>query len=177
MNIQGWFPLGWTGWISLPSKGLSRVFSSTTVRKHQLSGLSLPYGPALMFVHDDWETTALTLQPLLDKCPPGRCWGKGEDARAHWPLPFCKHGQQPELQKAQLVKTDHFFLQCRRRYNTCLSYWRSSLIVIAHNSPSEDGFSHHDAPQKLTFLGSAWVFKASFPLVSKVDGHVIASSP
>ena len=73
MNIQGWFPLGWTGWISLPSKGLSRVFSSTTVRKHQLSGLSLPYGPALMFVHDDWETTALTLQPLLDKCPPGRC--------------------------------------------------------------------------------------------------------
>ena len=73
MNIQGWFPLGWTGWISLPSKGLSRVFSSTTVRKHQLSGLSLPYGPALMIVHDDWETTALTLQPLLDKCPPGRC--------------------------------------------------------------------------------------------------------
>ena len=31
MNIQGWFPLGWTGWISLLSKGLSRVFSSTTV--------------------------------------------------------------------------------------------------------------------------------------------------
>ena len=29
MNIQGWFPLGWTGWISLQSKGLSRVFSST----------------------------------------------------------------------------------------------------------------------------------------------------
>ena len=35
MNIQGWFPLGWTGWISLQSKGLSGVFSSTTVRKHQ----------------------------------------------------------------------------------------------------------------------------------------------
>ena len=35
MNIQGWFPLGWTGWISLQSKGLSRVFSSTTVGKHQ----------------------------------------------------------------------------------------------------------------------------------------------
>ena len=37
MNIQGWFPLGWTGWISLQSKGLSRIFSSTTVQKHQLS--------------------------------------------------------------------------------------------------------------------------------------------
>ena len=35
MNIQGWFPLGWTSWISLQSKGLSRVFSNTTVQKHQ----------------------------------------------------------------------------------------------------------------------------------------------
>ena len=35
MNIQDWFPLGWTGWISLLSNGLSGVFSSTTVRKHQ----------------------------------------------------------------------------------------------------------------------------------------------
>ena len=35
MNIQDWFPLGWTGWIFLQSKGLSRVFSSTTVQKHQ----------------------------------------------------------------------------------------------------------------------------------------------
>ena len=36
MNIQDWFPLGWTGEISLQSKGLSRVFSNTTVQKHQL---------------------------------------------------------------------------------------------------------------------------------------------
>ena len=35
VNIQDWFPLGWTGWISLQSKGLSRVFSNTTVQKHQ----------------------------------------------------------------------------------------------------------------------------------------------
>ena len=35
MNIQDWFPLGWTGWISLQSKGLSRVFSNTAVQKHQ----------------------------------------------------------------------------------------------------------------------------------------------
>ena len=35
MNIPDWFPLGWTGWISLLSKGLSRVFSNTTVQKHQ----------------------------------------------------------------------------------------------------------------------------------------------
>ena len=38
MNIQDWFPLGWTGLISLLSKGLSRVFSNTTVQKHQFFG-------------------------------------------------------------------------------------------------------------------------------------------
>ena len=38
MNIQDWFPLGWTGWISLQFRGLSRVFSNTTVQKHQFFG-------------------------------------------------------------------------------------------------------------------------------------------
>ena len=41
MNIQGWLPLGWTGWVSLQSKGLSRVFSTTTVQKHQFFGAQL----------------------------------------------------------------------------------------------------------------------------------------
>ena len=41
MNIQDWSPLGWTGWISLQSKGLSRVFSNTTVQKHQFFGAQL----------------------------------------------------------------------------------------------------------------------------------------
>ena len=38
LNIQDWFPLGWTGWISLFSKRLSRVFSNTTVQQHQFFG-------------------------------------------------------------------------------------------------------------------------------------------
>ena len=38
MNIQDWLPLGWTGWISLQSKGLSRIFSNTTVQKLQFFG-------------------------------------------------------------------------------------------------------------------------------------------
>ena len=41
MNIQDWFPLGWTAWISLQSKGLSRVFSNTTVQKHQFFSAQL----------------------------------------------------------------------------------------------------------------------------------------
>ena len=41
MNIQDWFPLGWTDWISLQSKGLSRLFSNTTGQKHQFFGAQL----------------------------------------------------------------------------------------------------------------------------------------
>ena len=41
MNIQGWFPIGLTAWISLQSKGPSRVFSNTTVQKHQFFGIQL----------------------------------------------------------------------------------------------------------------------------------------
>ena len=41
MNTQDWSPLGWTGWISLQSKGLLRVFSNTTVQKHQFFGAQL----------------------------------------------------------------------------------------------------------------------------------------
>ena len=41
MNTQDWSPLGWTGWISLQSKGLSRIFSNTTVQKHQFFGPQL----------------------------------------------------------------------------------------------------------------------------------------
>ena len=45
INTQDWFPLGWTGWISLQSKELSRVFSNTTVQKHQFFGTQ----PSLAF--------------------------------------------------------------------------------------------------------------------------------
>ena len=41
VNTQDWSPLGWTDWISLQSKGLSRVFSNTTVQKHQFFGAQL----------------------------------------------------------------------------------------------------------------------------------------
>ena len=55
MNTQDWFPLGWTGWISLLSKGLSRVFPNTTVQKHQCFGAQLFYSPTLTSIHDYWK--------------------------------------------------------------------------------------------------------------------------
>ena len=58
MNKQDWYPLGWTGWISLQSKGLSTVFSNTTVQKHQFFGAQL-YSPTLTSIHDDWKNHRL----------------------------------------------------------------------------------------------------------------------
>ena len=54
VSIQDWFPLGWTGWISLQSKGLSRVFSNTTVQKYQFFGTQLFYSPTLTSIHACW---------------------------------------------------------------------------------------------------------------------------
>ena len=49
MNIQDWFPLGWTAWISLLSKGLSRIFSNTTVQKHNFLMFSFFFSFLLIF--------------------------------------------------------------------------------------------------------------------------------
>ena len=55
MNIQDWFPLGWIGCISLQSKGFSKVFSNSTVQKHQFSGAQLSLWSNLASIHDHWE--------------------------------------------------------------------------------------------------------------------------
>ena len=55
MNTQDWSPLGWTVWISLQSRGLSRVFSNTTVQQHHFSALSFLYGLTLTSIHDYWK--------------------------------------------------------------------------------------------------------------------------
>ena len=59
MNIQDWFPLGWTGCIFLQSKGLSRVFSNTSVQKHQFLALSFLYNPTLTSIHDHRKNKSL----------------------------------------------------------------------------------------------------------------------
>ena len=58
MNIQGWFPLGLTGWISLLFKGLSRIFSNTTVHKHQFFDAQLFF--MVQFSHP-YMTTSKTI--------------------------------------------------------------------------------------------------------------------
>ena len=67
MNIQDWFPLGWTGWICVLSKGLSRVFSNTTVQKHQSSVLSFLHSPTLTSIPDHWKNHSLDYMDLCGK--------------------------------------------------------------------------------------------------------------
>ena len=66
MNTQDWSPLGWTGGISLQSKRLSRVFSNTTVQKHQFSVLSFLHSPTLTSIHDHRKNHSLDKTDL--------CW-------------------------------------------------------------------------------------------------------
>ena len=55
MSIQDWFPLEWIGYISLQSKGLSRIFPNTTVQNHQFFMLSFLHTPTLTLIHDYWK--------------------------------------------------------------------------------------------------------------------------
>ena len=70
MNTQDWYPLGWTGWISLQSKGLSRVFSNKSINSQfksiNSSALSFLYSPTLTFIHDYWKNHSLDYTDL--------CW-------------------------------------------------------------------------------------------------------
>jgi len=56
---QGWSPSEWTGWISLQSKGLSRVFSNTTVQKHQFFSTQLSSQSNSHIIHDHWKNHSL----------------------------------------------------------------------------------------------------------------------
>ena len=67
VNIQGCFPLGLTGLISLQSQGLSRVFSSNTDQMCQFFGISLLYGPTFISIHDYWINITLPTKTHIVK--------------------------------------------------------------------------------------------------------------
>ena len=66
MNFQDWFPLGWTGWISLQSKGLSRVISNSTIQKHQFFGGQLSLS-TLTSIHDYWKNHSFDWMDLCQQ--------------------------------------------------------------------------------------------------------------
>ena len=65
-NTQDWSQTEWTGWISLQSKGLSRVFSNTTVQKHPFFGAQLSLQSILTSIHNHWKNHSLDSMDL--------CW-------------------------------------------------------------------------------------------------------
>ena len=67
-NTQDWSPLGWTGWISLQSKGLSRVFSSNTIQRHQLFGAQPSlWSNSHICTGPNGKTIALTIWTVVGK--------------------------------------------------------------------------------------------------------------
>ena len=81
MNTQDWSPLGWTGWISLHSKGLSRVFSNTKFKCINFLALSFLHSPTLTSIHDHWKNHSLDYTDL--------CWQTNVSQEitgwlAHW---------------------------------------------------------------------------------------------
>ena len=67
MNVQGWFPLGLMGWITLQFKGLSRVFLQQQFKTINYSVFSFLYDPTLTAIHDHWKTIALTRWTIISK--------------------------------------------------------------------------------------------------------------
>ena len=67
MNTQDWSPLGWTGWIPLQSKGLSRVFYKTAVEKHLFFSTQLLHSPTFTSIYDHWKTIALIRRTFVGK--------------------------------------------------------------------------------------------------------------
>ena len=84
MNIQDWFPLGQTGWISMQSKGLSRVFSNTTVQKYQFFNAQFFYDPNFTSINDYWKSHNFN---KTDLCQYSNVAGRGTTSRALLLLP------------------------------------------------------------------------------------------
>ena len=79
MNIQDWFPLGQTGWISMQSKGLSRVFSNPTFQKYQFFSAQFFYDPTFTSIHDYWKSHNFN---KTDLCRYSNVAGRGTTFRA-----------------------------------------------------------------------------------------------
>ena len=100
MNIHDWFPLGWTGWISLQSKGLSRAFSNTKVQKHQFLDTQLSF----------YVSSRVTKNSLLLSKDKKWYKGRAED----W---FRQVGNMAEI----CTQNIHWVTQ---RNSVCLIFWK-----------------------------------------------------
>ena len=112
MNIPDWFPLGWTGFIFLLSKGLSRVFSSTAFQKHQFFMFSFLYDSTLISVHDYWNNHSFDYTDICQQK-----WCLCISLLSWWIIGSCSLSQHP------------FFLFIQRCLLDVLSWVISSPFI------------------------------------------------
>jgi len=126
MNTQDWSPLGWTGWISLQSKGFSRVFSNTTVQKHQFFSTQLSSQPILLGLPN--SLICWLWRSKMPYCEPPRresCWRRG---RAPRKLPTWNSAPESSLARNWMLPTrawvGHFPFEPQLRPQPWLTpYW------------------------------------------------------
>ena len=117
MNIQDWFLLGWTGWISLQFKGLSRVFFNTTVQKHQFFGTQLSLHPYMT----TGKTIALTRRTTEGNFRTlSSCWRVQEKSPHIW---------WPEV---KLLSAEQSWKKSLSLTTTFVTYIISSLFKIIY---------------------------------------------
>ena len=123
MKTQDWSPLGWTGWILLQSKGFSRVFSNTTVQKHQFSGTSAFF--TVQRSHP-YMTTGKII--ALTRWTPWRDFPGGSDGKS-----ICLQSGRPTMRSSQRVGQ----IPWRRK-------WQPTLVFLpgkSHGQRSLAGYS------------------------------------
>ena len=93
VNIQDGFPLGLTGWISLQSKGFSKVFSNKQFKRINSSGLSFLYSPILTSIHDYWKNHSFDQMDL--------CWQSNVSAFQYAIIALISHASKVTLKILQ----------------------------------------------------------------------------
>ena len=155
MNIQDWFPLGWTGRISLQSKGLSRVSPTPQFESIDFSVLSFLYGPTLTSIHDYWKIVR----------PKQRCrFGPSKDAdkrcfaaissSTFTPVPLSQLPVHPHVGAA--VNITHMI-----HGGVKFFVWRKSVLGLSQG--------HTDAGDVCGQLKE--LYKISYSLLTVRDGH------
>ena len=124
MNTQDWSPLGWTGWISLQSKGLSRVFSNTTVQKHQLFGTQFSSPGSLDAKESGDNVRDPGLIPVSGRSPREgngyplsyACLENSTDRGAWWAMVY-------EVKKSQTWQCLRLSVFTFTSYRPCIQIW------------------------------------------------------
>ena len=137
MSIQDWSPLGWIGWIFLQSKGLARVFSNTTVQKHQFFGAQLSSQSNSHIIYDYWKNVCL----MTDYCM-SLNWGNGP-ARLKEEEDVCETGGPSSASGCVMSRCKagncccHHAMMGQSWYRGCRVRWKLDTETDSRSSETE----------------------------------------